>query len=37
LLGRPAPLSTLRESGSMRDDALIDRFGAGSVHSGPFR
>ena len=37
LLGRPAPLSSLRESGSMRDDALIDRFGAGSVHSGPLR
>jgi diguanylate cyclase (GGDEF)-like protein len=37
LLGRPAPLASLRESGSMRDEVLIDRFGAGSVHSGPSR
>jgi diguanylate cyclase (GGDEF)-like protein len=33
LLGRPAPLSNLRESGAMRDEVLIDRFGTGSVHS----
>jgi diguanylate cyclase (GGDEF)-like protein len=37
LLGRPAPLSSLRASGAMRDEELIDRFGAGSVHSGPTR
>jgi hypothetical protein len=37
LLGRPAPLASLRENGTMRDDVLIDRFGAGSVHSGPSR
>lgn len=37
LLGRPAPLSSLRESGAMREEVLIDRFGVGSVHSGPTR
>jgi diguanylate cyclase (GGDEF)-like protein len=37
LLGRPAPLSSLRESGALRDKVLIDRFGVGSVHSGPTR
>ncbi len=33
LLGRPAPLINLRESGAMRDEVLIDRFGTGSGHS----
>jgi diguanylate cyclase (GGDEF)-like protein len=37
LLGRPAPLSSLRASGAMRHEELIDRFGSGSVHSGPTR
>ena len=37
LLGRPAPLASLRESGSMGDDVLIDRFGVGSVYSEPTR
>jgi hypothetical protein len=37
LLGRPAPLSSLRESGALRDEVLIDRFGVGSVYSGPTR
>jgi EAL domain-containing protein (putative c-di-GMP-specific phosphodiesterase class I) len=37
LLGRPAPLASLRENGSMRDDVLIDRLGVGSVYSEPTR
>ncbi len=37
LLGRPAPLATLRESGALAAPELIDRSGPGSVFSGPTR
>jgi diguanylate cyclase (GGDEF)-like protein len=37
LLGRPAPLATLRESGALADPELIDRLGPGSGYSGPTR